>query len=104
MDKLPNNQKRFVYFYFNRNEPDKVRQVVPAHVQYWQAANLNGYIGGPFGDRTGGLISFLASNLEEATNIVQQDPFVLEGLIEQKWIKEWLLEAPVSRGETSEHG
>jgi len=86
------NGKRFVYFYFNRNEPEKIRQVVPAHVGYWKSANMKGYMGGPFGDRTGGLISFFAPSLQEAMEIILQDSFILEGLIEQKWIKEWVLE------------
>lgn len=92
MNEAQNTNKRFVYFYFNRNEPEKIRQVVPAHVEYWQSANLEGYMGGPFGDRTGGLISFVAPSLQKATNIVLQDPFILDDLISQKWIKEWLLE------------
>lgn len=92
MDTPQNNIHLFLYFYFNRNKPEKIRQVVPAHVQYWKAANLNGYMGGPFADRTGGLISFVASSLEEATAIIQQDPFVLNDLIDQKWIKEWFPE------------
>lgn len=92
MDNPQNNGKRFTYFYFNRSELEKIRQVVPAHVQYWKDANLKGYMGGPFADQTGGLIAFVASSLEEATELVQQDPFVLEDLIDQKWIKEWVLE------------
>lgn len=92
MNTPQNNTHRFLYFYFNRNEPEKIRQVVPAHVQYWKSANLNGYMGGPFADRTGGLISFVASSLEEATATIQQDPFVLNDLIDQKWIKEWIPE------------
>ena len=92
MDTSRNNIHRFLYFYFNRNEPEKIRQVVPAHVQYWKAANLHGYMGGPFADRTGGLISFVASSWEEATAIIQQDPFVLNDLVDQKWIKEWIPE------------
>ena len=92
MDNSQNNVKRFVYFYFNRNELEKIRQVVPAHVQYWKAANLTGYMGGPFADRTGGLISFVASSLQEATEITQQDPFILQDLIAEKWIKEWIVE------------
>jgi len=92
MDKIKNNHKRFVYFYFNRNEPEKIRQVVSAHVGYWKTANLRGYLGGPFADRSGGLISFAASSLEEATNIILQDPFVVEDLIAKKWIKEWIVE------------
>lgn len=92
MDNSQNNKKRFVYFYFNRNEPEKIRQVVPAHVQHWKTANLKNYTGGPFADRTGGLIFFTASSFEEATQIIQQDPFILEDLIAEKWIKEWIIE------------
>lgn len=98
MNASQNNDHRFLYFYFNRNEPEKIRQIVPAHVRYWKEANLKGYQGGPFADRTGGLISFVASSLEEATQIALQDPFVLEDLIDQKWIKEWLVETPINVG------
>jgi uncharacterized protein YciI len=96
MNEIQNKFQRFVYFYFNRNKPEKIRQVVPAHVEYWQTANVQGYMGGPFADRTGGLISFVASNAEEAAEIIQQDPFILEDLIDQKWIKEWVLETQVT--------
>jgi len=96
MDTTQNNDHRFLYFYFNRNEPEKLRQVVPVHVRYWKDANLRGYVGGPFADRTGGLISFVASSLEEANAIIMQDPFVLEDLIDQKWIKEWIMERTVN--------
>jgi uncharacterized protein YciI len=92
MNNAQNTGKRFIYFYFNRNEPEKVRQVVPAHVGYWKTAGLDGYMGDPFGDRSGGLISFFASSLEEATEIIEQDPFIVEDLIEQKWVKEWIVE------------
>jgi hypothetical protein len=87
-----NNETRFVFFYFNRNEPEKIRRVVPAHVQYWKTANLKEYRGGPFGDRTGGLIWFVAPSLQEATDIILQDPFILEDLIAEKWIKDWVPE------------
>jgi uncharacterized protein YciI len=92
MNNIGNNNHRFLYFYFNRNEPEKIRQMIPAHVEYWKAARLTGYMGGPFADRTGGLISFVASSLEEATEIILQDPFVLEDLIDQRWIKQWIVE------------
>jgi uncharacterized protein YciI len=86
------NKRRFIYFDFNRNEPEKIREVVPAHVQYWKTADLKSYSGGPFADHSGGLISFAAQNLEEATEVILQDPFIEEDLIEQKWIKEWMPE------------
>ena len=91
MDNFQNN-KRFLYFYFNRHEREKIRHVVPAHVQYWKDANLKGYLGGPFADHSGGTISFLASSLDEATRVILKDPFVLEDLITEKWIKEWMVE------------
>ena len=80
---------RFVYFYFNRSAPDRIGPAVPAHVQYWHSANLSEYRGGPFADRTGGLITFEAPDLATATEIIDRDPFVLADLIEQRWIKEW---------------
>jgi uncharacterized protein YciI len=92
MNNNQHNEKRFVYFYFNRNEPEKIRQVVPAHVQYWKTTNLKEFIGGPFGDRTGGLIIFVALDLQGATEIILRDPFITEDLISQKWIKEWIPE------------
>jgi uncharacterized protein YciI len=87
-----NQARRFVYFYFNRDNPEKIRQAVPAHKEYWKTAGVEDYQGGPFADRTGGLISFSASSLEEATGIILQDPFIQEDLIEQKWIKGWVVE------------
>jgi uncharacterized protein YciI len=92
MDNPRKHNQRFVYFYFNRSEPEQVRHSVPSHVQYWKETNLQGYTGGPFADRTGGLIILMASSLEEATPIIHQDPFVLNDLIDQKWIKEWIPE------------
>lgn len=92
MDYTQDNHRRFLYFYFNRNEPEKIRRVVPAHVQYWKTANVKEYMGGPFADHTGGLITFAATNLEKAEEMVRQDPFVIQDLIDQKWIKEWIPE------------
>jgi uncharacterized protein YciI len=86
------NYQRFIYFYFNRSEPEQIQEVVPVHVHYWKTANLKNYSGGPFADHSGGLISFAAQNLEEATEIIDQDPFIQANLIEQKWIKEWIPE------------
>jgi uncharacterized protein YciI len=92
MDIQPNNTRRFIYFYFNRNEPEKILEVVPAHMQYWKTAILNGYLGGPFADHSGGLISFEAQNLEKAREIILRDPFIQADLMEQTWIKEWVPE------------
>jgi len=49
-------------------------------------------MGGPFADQTGGLSMFSAASLDDARHIIMDDPFVREQLIEQRWIKEWLIE------------
>ena len=84
--------KRFVYFYFMKKEADQIRSIVPLHIDYWKKRNLQGYLGGPFTDRSGGLITFDAESMAEATKIIVNDPFVLEDLLEDKWVKEWLVE------------
>lgn len=45
---------RFIHFYFNKQEPDKIRVIVPSHIEYWNNHDLKGYLGGPFTDRSGG--------------------------------------------------
>lgn len=80
---------RYSYFYFNRNAPGRIGPVVPEHIRYWHAAHLPDYQGGPFGDRSGGLIIFAAPSRPAAEAVVAQDPFVQAGLIEQSWLKEW---------------
>jgi len=83
--------KRFLYFYLMRNTPDTIRQVVPSHVQYWHSRDLPDYMGGSFADRTGGLITFDPASLHDAQQIISDDTFVAGQLIEQSWIKEWLI-------------
>jgi uncharacterized protein YciI len=81
--------RRFVYFYLMRPFPKQIQQVVGAHVEYWQRADVEQYRGGPFADRSGGLIEFAAQDLRHATNIAGKDPFVSAGLVEASWLKEW---------------
>jgi hypothetical protein len=83
---------RFVYVYFMKPLPKRVRDAVPLHVKYWHSPGLPGYQGGPFGDRTGGLITFEATDLAAATALVDCDPFLTHDLIENRWVKEWLPE------------
>lgn len=84
--------KKYIYFYVMKDDPDKIRHTVPSHVSYWKTAKLFDYLGGPFADRTGGAITFKAKSIEEATEIVLKDPFVLEDILANKWIKEWIIE------------
>jgi len=47
---------RFAYFYFMSGDPGRVRATAPRHVAHWRGLGLNDYLGGPFEDRTSGLI------------------------------------------------
>jgi uncharacterized protein YciI len=72
-----------------KDEADQVRLAVPNHVSHWRELHLTGYLGGPFEDRTGGLITFEADDAGQAESAVETDPFVEQGLLEVYWLKEW---------------
>lgn len=80
---------RFVYMYFMAGDPTRVRNAAPSHTEHWQGLRLTAHRGGPFADRTGGLITFVVDELAEAEAAVAGDPFVREGLLERYWLKEW---------------
>ncbi len=81
---------RFLYFYFMRDAPDRVRATAPEHASYWRELGLRAYLGGPFADRSGGLITFEADSGAEAERLVANDPFLRGDLLERHWVKEWL--------------
>jgi uncharacterized protein YciI len=83
---------RFLYFYLMREAPDRVRATAPEHAAYWRELQLGGYLGGPFADRSGGLITFEAESGAAAEALVANDPFLREDLLERHWVKEWLLD------------
>ena len=87
----------FAYLYFMKAEPDRVRVVAPRHASYWRELRLAHYRGGPFEDRTGGLITFDADDAAQAQRAVSADPFVLEGLVDAHWLKEWTPESSDAR-------
>jgi len=68
-------------------------RAVAEHVEHWHALHLDGYLGGPFEDRSGGLIIFDAEGEERAGRAVSSDPFLVGGLIEAYWLKRWLPES-----------
>jgi uncharacterized protein YciI len=80
---------RFAHFYFMKNEPARIQAVAPRHHEYWARLRLAGYSGGPFADRSGGLITFEAQDADHARRLVANDPFVLEDILESRWLKEW---------------
>jgi uncharacterized protein YciI len=83
---------RFLYFYLMKDAPDRVRAAAPKHAAYWRELGLRDYLGGPFADRSGGLITFQAASGAQAERLVANDPFLSEGLLERHWVKQWLLD------------
>lgn len=90
---------RVAYFYFMKQEPDRVRAIAPRHASYWNGLALDDYRGGPFADRSGGLIVFESETEEHAKRLVSWDPFLRERLLERYWIKEWLADPDPSTNE-----
>jgi hypothetical protein len=79
-----------LYFYLMGDAPERVHATAPKHPAYWCDLGLAGYLGGPFADRSGGLIAFQAASGVEAELLVTNDPFLAEDLLEHHWMKEWL--------------
>jgi uncharacterized protein YciI len=82
-------RRRYAYFYLMKDEPDQIPGAVPRHVTHWRNLSLPGYLGGPFDDRTGGLITFQTDDPTQARNAVDTDPFVQDGLLASYWLKQW---------------
>jgi hypothetical protein len=83
---------RVLYFYLMRDAEDRIRAAAPEHATYWRELGLEDYLGGPFADRSGGLITFEVGSIDEAERRVAEDPFVRGDLLERRWLKEWLLD------------
>lgn len=83
---------RIAYFYWMKDDPDRVRTVAPEHAAYWRDLGLPGYLGGPLADRSGGLITFEADSLESAERLVAADPFVRDELLKGSVVKQWMPE------------
>jgi uncharacterized protein YciI len=86
---VPTMSTRFAYFYLMADDPDRVRSVAPRHTEHWHKLNFSEYRGGPFGDRSGGLITFVVDEPTQAEVAIAGDPFVREGLLEHYWLKPW---------------
>ena len=84
--------KQYAFFYLMRNNPEKIGNVIPEHVTYWKNVDVQKYSGGPFSDRSGGLILFEAPNIDEASSLTENDPFMIQDVIETFWLKEWMRE------------
>ncbi|GBE16145.1 MAG TPA: hypothetical protein ENH32_07215 [Proteobacteria bacterium] len=85
--------KRFAFFYFFKVTSDRLLEVVPEHIDYWAKMDPPGYMGGPFGDGAGGMILFSAESMDEAEKITALDPFVLQDIMGQMWVREWVVKS-----------
>jgi uncharacterized protein YciI len=83
---------RIAYSYSMKDDADRVRTVAPEHAAYWRDLGLPEYLGGPFADRSGGLITFEADSLEAAEGVIAADPFSRERLLESWMVKQWVPE------------
>jgi hypothetical protein len=83
---------RFSYVYFMKDDPERVRVVAADHASYWRGLGLTGYVGGPFADRSGGLITFEHDSEPDAHRLAANDPFRREQLVNSHWLKVWVVE------------
>jgi len=78
----------WAYFYFMKDDPARVRETAQEHAQYWRQTGVS-QRGGPFGDRSGGLIVFESPSENMAHATIADDPFQRAALLEQWWLKAW---------------
>jgi uncharacterized protein YciI len=73
-----------------KNKPAAhVREVAPQHAHYWPQMDPFEWRGGPFSDRSSGLIIFESPDEKTAAETVADDPFQRAGLLEHWWLKTW---------------
>ncbi|ATO50336.1 MULTISPECIES: YciI family protein [Brevibacillus] len=62
--------------------PEKNQEFRPHHLEFLEKLKAEGKIfaKGPFADGSGGMVIYIADSLEEATQIAESDPYVVEGV------------------------
>ena len=70
-----------MYVYFMKNQKPLNEELIKEHVEHLKSLKSQGklVLCGPFSDYPGGMVVYLADNLEEATNIAKADPFISSG-------------------------
>ncbi len=88
--------KQYVFFYVMKKDMEKdvneIKENVQEHIKYWHDNKPENYSGGPFSDRSGGMILFCADSIDTAEKLAMNDPFIKNDLIKIKWIKEWQIQ------------
>lgn len=91
-DRVLGGSRRFLYVYLMSDQLDRVRATAPRHAVYWRELALRDFVGGPFADRSGGLITFEAGSPAQAEGFVADDPFVREDLLAGYWVRQWIID------------
>ncbi len=65
---------RYAYLYFMKDEPERVGAVALRHAAYWKGRPLAQYLGGPFGDRSGGSSRSMLTQARVPTNSLRAIP------------------------------
>ena len=70
-----------MYVYFMKNQKPLNEELIKEHVEHLKSLKSQGklVLCGPFSDYPGGMVVYLADNLEEATSIAMADPFISSG-------------------------
>ena len=70
-----------MYVYFMKNQKPLNEELIKEHVEHLKNLKSQGklVLCGPFSDYPGGMVVYLADNLEEATDIAKSDPFISSG-------------------------
>ncbi|KAB3529406.1 hypothetical protein F8153_09235 [Alkaliphilus serpentinus] len=69
------------FMYLMNNQKPLNYEVIESHVEYLKELKSQGklMLCGPFTDYPGGMVIFLAEDLNEATKIAEADPFIASG-------------------------
>ena len=81
---------QYAFFYLMKKDIQNIENIVYRHIHYWEKHQPDDYTGGPFEDRSGGLILFKARDSQAAERLAENDPFVVEKAIKSKWLKRWI--------------
>lgn len=74
----------------NMLDPERNQKLRPAHLAYLEKLNEQGKIfaKGPFADGSGGMVIYMADSYEEAKQMAEQDPYVVEK-VRSLDLREW---------------
>lgn len=70
-----------MFMYLMNNQKPLNSELIKSHVEYLKELKRleKLVLCGPFTDYPGGMVIFLAEDLDEATNIAKSDPFIASG-------------------------